>query len=168
MHSPDRTQEAWETALAGLGISRYNPPFAVISDGDQAIEGAVAQGLIGAVPALPRLAVAVSMAAEMDRQCGYPIHIWRVTSDGIEPEVERQLGGGGGLLRGIAHPVPRRTSMRWRRLSRRCSSSAGHFGITAVAIATSWLASLINTPAPASEAASELATPAFSDVIASM
>ena len=47
VHSPDRTQEAWETALVGLGISRYNPPFAVISDGDQAIEGAVAQTLPG-------------------------------------------------------------------------------------------------------------------------
>lgn len=45
--SSDRTQEAWETALVELGISRYNPPFAVISDGDQAIEGAVATTLPG-------------------------------------------------------------------------------------------------------------------------
>lgn len=40
--SSDRSQDAWETALVELGISRYNPPFAVISDGDQAIESAVA------------------------------------------------------------------------------------------------------------------------------
>ena len=45
--SSDRTQDAWETALVELGISRYNPPFAVISDGDQAIEGAVAMALPG-------------------------------------------------------------------------------------------------------------------------
>ena len=47
VHSSDRTQEAWETALVELGISRYNPPFAVISDGDQAIEGAVLRTLPG-------------------------------------------------------------------------------------------------------------------------
>lgn len=41
----DRTQDAWETALVALGISRHNPPFAVISDGDVAIEGAIAQAL---------------------------------------------------------------------------------------------------------------------------
>jgi transposase-like protein len=45
--SSDRSQEAWETTLVELGISRYNPPFAVISDGDQAIEGAVATTLPG-------------------------------------------------------------------------------------------------------------------------
>jgi len=45
--SPDRTQKAWTDALVELGISRYNPPFAVISDGDQAIEGAVAMALPG-------------------------------------------------------------------------------------------------------------------------
>ena len=45
--SSDRTQEAWETALVELGISRYNPPFAVLSDGDQAIEGAVGTTLPG-------------------------------------------------------------------------------------------------------------------------
>lgn len=45
--SSDRSQEAWEAALVGLGISRYNPPFAVISDGDQAIESAVAMTLPG-------------------------------------------------------------------------------------------------------------------------
>lgn len=45
--SSDRSQEAWETALVELGISRYNPPFAVISDGDQAIEAAVATTLPG-------------------------------------------------------------------------------------------------------------------------
>ena len=45
--SSDRTQDAWETALVELGISRYNPPFAVLSDGDQAIEGAVATTLPG-------------------------------------------------------------------------------------------------------------------------
>lgn len=45
--SSDRTQEAWETALVELGISRYNPPFAVLCDGDQAIEGAVSTTLPG-------------------------------------------------------------------------------------------------------------------------
>ncbi|MCZ2111630.1 MAG: transposase [Dehalococcoidia bacterium] len=45
--SSDRSTEAWETALSGLGISRYNPPFTVISDGDQAIESAVALALPG-------------------------------------------------------------------------------------------------------------------------
>ena len=51
--SSDRSQEAWETALVELGISRYNPPFAVLSDGDQAIEAAVA---------LPSLASGCSVA----------------------------------------------------------------------------------------------------------
>jgi transposase-like protein len=46
--SSERTQEAWETALVELGISRYNPSFAVISDGDLAIEGAVTMALPGA------------------------------------------------------------------------------------------------------------------------
>ena len=45
--SSDRTRGAWETALVELGISRYNPPFAVLSDGDQAIEAAVATTLPG-------------------------------------------------------------------------------------------------------------------------
>ena len=45
--SNDRTQEAWEQALVGLGISRYHPPFVVLSDGDAAIEGAVAMTLPG-------------------------------------------------------------------------------------------------------------------------
>lgn len=45
--SSDRSREAWDTALVALGISRYNPPFAVICDGDQAIEGAVALALPG-------------------------------------------------------------------------------------------------------------------------
>lgn len=45
--STDRSQAAWETALVEMGISRYNPPFAVISDGDQAIESAVATTLPG-------------------------------------------------------------------------------------------------------------------------
>lgn len=39
--SPDRTREAWETAFDELGLSRYHPPFAVLSDGDRAIEEAV-------------------------------------------------------------------------------------------------------------------------------
>jgi len=43
----DRSQDAWNTALVELGISRYNPPFAIISDGDQAIEAAVASALPG-------------------------------------------------------------------------------------------------------------------------
>jgi putative transposase len=47
MLSSDRSREAWELALSELGISRYNPPFAVISDGDAAIEGAVATTLPG-------------------------------------------------------------------------------------------------------------------------
>ena len=45
--SADRSRGAWEAALVGLGLSRYNPPFAVISDGDQAIESAVAMTLPG-------------------------------------------------------------------------------------------------------------------------
>lgn len=45
--SNDRSREAWEQALVGLGVSRYNPPFAVLSDGDQAIEGAVSMTLPG-------------------------------------------------------------------------------------------------------------------------
>ena len=45
--SKDRTQDSWDDALVRLGISRYNPPFAVISDGDDAIEGAVALALPG-------------------------------------------------------------------------------------------------------------------------
>ena len=45
--SNDRSQEAWQQALVGLGISRYNPPFAVLSDGDQAIEAAVSMTLPG-------------------------------------------------------------------------------------------------------------------------
>lgn len=43
----DRTQEAWERTLDELGISRYHPPFAVLSDGDQAIEAAVVRTLPG-------------------------------------------------------------------------------------------------------------------------
>lgn len=45
--SSDRSQDAWETALVELGVSRYNPPFAVLSDGDQAIEAAIATTLPG-------------------------------------------------------------------------------------------------------------------------
>lgn len=45
--SPDRSEDAWEKTLVALGISRFNPPFAVISDGDQAIESAVALALPG-------------------------------------------------------------------------------------------------------------------------
>lgn len=45
--SSDRSQDAWEATLSGLGLSRYNPPFAVISDGDQAIESAVTTTLPG-------------------------------------------------------------------------------------------------------------------------
>ena len=45
--SAERSQEAWERLLDGLGISRYNPPFAVISDGDRAIEEAVRKCLPG-------------------------------------------------------------------------------------------------------------------------
>jgi len=46
--SEDRSQAAWETALAQLGISGYNPPFAIMSDGDAAIEAAVQKALPGA------------------------------------------------------------------------------------------------------------------------
>lgn len=46
--SSDRSQNAWETGLNELGLSRYNPPFSLMSDGDQAIEGAVRQCLPGA------------------------------------------------------------------------------------------------------------------------
>lgn len=45
--SSERSRDAWETALVELGVSRYNPPFAIISDGDQAIEAAVAMTLPG-------------------------------------------------------------------------------------------------------------------------
>lgn len=45
--SSERTQQAWIDALVELEISRYNPPFAIISDGDQAIEAAVAMALPG-------------------------------------------------------------------------------------------------------------------------
>lgn len=45
--SSDRSREAWEYALDELGVSRYNPPFAVISDGDRAIEEAVLRCLPG-------------------------------------------------------------------------------------------------------------------------
>lgn len=45
--SPERSQQAWRETLDALGISRYNPPFAVLSDGDAAIEGAVAMTLPG-------------------------------------------------------------------------------------------------------------------------
>lgn len=45
--SSDRSREAWEYALDELGVSRYNPPFAVISDGDRAIEEAVQRCLPG-------------------------------------------------------------------------------------------------------------------------
>jgi transposase-like protein len=39
--SRDRSREAWEHAFDELGLSRYNPPFAVLTDGDRAIEEAV-------------------------------------------------------------------------------------------------------------------------------
>lgn len=39
--SRDRSRQAWEQAFDELGLSRYNPPFAVLSDGDRAIEEAV-------------------------------------------------------------------------------------------------------------------------------
>jgi transposase-like protein len=39
--SRDRSREAWEEAFDKLELSRYNPPFAVLSDGDRAIEEAV-------------------------------------------------------------------------------------------------------------------------------
>jgi len=45
--SADRSQQAWEQALNGLGVSRYNPPFAVLSDGDRAIEEALRTCLPG-------------------------------------------------------------------------------------------------------------------------
>ena len=45
--SEDRSQAAWEAALDELGISRYNPPFAVVSDGDRAIEEALKKCLPG-------------------------------------------------------------------------------------------------------------------------
>lgn len=45
--SSERSKEAWETALVELGVSRYNPPFAVITDGDQGLDAAIAQALPG-------------------------------------------------------------------------------------------------------------------------
>lgn len=44
--SPDRTREAWETALDGLGVRGW-PDVAIMADGDQAIESAVGQCLPG-------------------------------------------------------------------------------------------------------------------------
>lgn len=45
--SEERTEEAWSSALSELGISRYRPTFTVITDGDAAIESAVATTLPG-------------------------------------------------------------------------------------------------------------------------
>lgn len=45
--SEDRTQAAWETALDGLGLRTIASDAHLISDGDAAIEGAVAQCLPG-------------------------------------------------------------------------------------------------------------------------
>ena len=47
VQSSDRSQQSWEAALDELGISRYNPPFAVMCDGDRAIEEAVRKCLPG-------------------------------------------------------------------------------------------------------------------------
>lgn len=44
--SSDRSREAWEMALDGLGVRGW-PEVALIADGDQAIEGAVGQCLPG-------------------------------------------------------------------------------------------------------------------------
>jgi hypothetical protein len=44
--SSDRTREAWETALDGLGVRGW-PDVAIVADGDQAIESAVGQCLPG-------------------------------------------------------------------------------------------------------------------------
>ena len=44
--SPDRSKEAWETALDGLGVRGW-PDVAIMADGDQAIESAVGQCLPG-------------------------------------------------------------------------------------------------------------------------
>jgi hypothetical protein len=44
--SPDRTREAWETALDGLGVRGW-PDVTIMADGDQAIESAVGQCLPG-------------------------------------------------------------------------------------------------------------------------
>ena len=43
----NRLQITWEAALDELGVSRYRPAFGVISDGDDAIEGAIATTLPG-------------------------------------------------------------------------------------------------------------------------
>lgn len=47
VESGERSQSAWEAALDELGVSRYNPPFAVVSDGDRAIEEAARKCLPG-------------------------------------------------------------------------------------------------------------------------
>lgn len=39
--SPDKSQEAWERGLDGLGLSGQRPAFTLMADGDAAIEGAV-------------------------------------------------------------------------------------------------------------------------------
>jgi transposase-like protein len=44
--SSDRTREAWETAMDGLGVRGW-PNVTLMADGDQAIEGAVGQCLPG-------------------------------------------------------------------------------------------------------------------------
>lgn len=45
--SSERSREAWEYVFDELGVSRYHPPFAVLSDGDRAIEEAVLRCLPG-------------------------------------------------------------------------------------------------------------------------
>jgi len=44
--SPDRSREAWETALDGLGVRSW-PDVTIMADGDHAIESAVGQCLPG-------------------------------------------------------------------------------------------------------------------------
>lgn len=45
--SSDKSQEAWERGLDGLGLTGRDVPFTLIADGDMAIEGAVSRCLPG-------------------------------------------------------------------------------------------------------------------------
>ncbi|MGE0599917.1 MAG: hypothetical protein AB7J35_10390 [Dehalococcoidia bacterium] len=58
--------------------------YAIGSGGNIAIVAHRALRIVNGLPPLNRLLVAVAMAAEMDKQCGPPLHVWRVTREAIE------------------------------------------------------------------------------------